>query len=69
MPDPSLAPIRVLQPSADGVTWSVTLDEALVNSGTAETAEAAAATADLVAASCMFALSLLGLSARVAPTL
>lgn len=69
MPDPSLAPIRVLQPSTDDVTWSVTLDDALVNSGTAETAEAAAATAELVAASCMFALSLLGLSARVAPTL
>lgn len=68
MPDPSLAPIRVLQPSTDGVAWTVTIDGALVNSGTAETAEAAATTADLVAVSCMFALSLLGLSARVAPT-
>jgi len=68
MPDPSLAPIRVLSPTVDGVTWSVTLDEVLVNSGTAETEEAAAATADLVAASCAFALKILGLSARVAPT-
>lgn len=69
MPDPSLAPIRVLVGATDGVTWSVTLDEVLVNSGTAETAEAATATADLVAASCAFALSILGLSARVAPNL
>ena len=67
MPDPSLAPIRVLAGATDGATWSVTLDEVLVNSGTAETAEAATATADLVAASCAFALSILGLSARVAP--
>lgn len=68
MPDPSLAPIRVLATSVDGTTWAVTLDDALVNSGTAETAEAATATADLVAASCTFALKILGLSARVAPT-
>ena len=67
MPDPSLAPIRVLVGATDGATWSVTLDDVLVNSGTAETAEAAAATADLVAVSCAFALSILGLSARVAP--
>ena len=68
MPDPALAPIRVLAPSTDGVAWSVTLDDVLVNSGTAETAEAAAATAYLVAASCTFALSILGLTARVAPS-
>ena len=68
MPDPSLAPIRVLVGATDGVAWSVTLDDVLVNSGTAETAEAAAATADLVAASCTFALSILGLTARVAPS-
>lgn len=68
MPDPAVAPIRVLSPSTDGATWAVTLDDVLVNSGTAETAEAAMATADLVAASCTFAMSILGLSARVAPT-
>lgn len=68
MPDPSLAPIRVLTPSTDGTTWAVTVDDVLVNSGTAETAEAATATAELVAASCTFALSILGLSARVAPS-
>ena len=68
MPDPALAPIRVLSPSSDGTTWAVTLDDVLVNSGNAETAEAATATADLVAASCTFALKILGLSARVAPT-
>jgi hypothetical protein len=68
VPDPALAPIRVLSPSSDGTTWAVTLDDVLVNSGTAETAEAATATADLVAASCTFALKILGLSARVAPT-
>ena len=68
MPDPSLAPIRVLSPSTDGTAWSVTIDGVLVNSGTAETAEAATATAELVAVSCTFALSLLGLSARVAPS-
>ena len=68
MPDPSIAPIRVLAPTVDGSTWSVTLDGVLVNSGTADTPEAAAATADLVAASCTFALQILGLSARVAPT-
>lgn len=68
MPDPSLAPIRVLATATDGATWSVTLDDVLVNSGTAETPEAAATTADLVAASCAFALKILGLSARVAPT-
>lgn len=68
MPDPALAPIRVLAPTTDGTTWAVTLDEVLVNSGTAETPEAAVATADLVAASCTFALKILGLSARVDPT-
>lgn len=68
MPDPSIAPIRVLTPSTDDTAWSVTLDDVLVNSGTAETAEAATATAELVAVSCTFALSLLGLSARVAPS-
>jgi len=69
VPDPALAPIRVLSPSSDGTTWAVTLDDVLVNSGTAETAEAATATADLVAASCTFALKILGLSARVDPTI
>jgi len=69
VPDPALAPIRVLSPSVDGTSWAVTLDDVLVNSGTADTAEAAAATADLVAASCTFALSILGLSARVAPSI
>ena len=68
MPDPAVAPIRVLAPSTDGTTWAVTLDDVLVNSGTAETAEAATAPADLVAASCTFALKILGLSARVDPT-
>lgn len=68
MPDPTIAPIRVLATTTDGTTWTVTLDDVLVNSGTAETPEAAAATADLVAASCSFALKILGLSARVAPT-
>lgn len=68
MPDPTLAPIRVLAPTTDGSTWTVTLDGVLVNSGTAATPEDAAATAELVAASCAFALSILGLSARVAPT-
>lgn len=68
MPDPSIAPIRVLSPSTDGSSWAVTLDEVLVNSGVATTPEDAAATAELVAASCTFALSILGLSARVAPT-
>ena len=68
MPDPALAPIRVLEPSVDGSAWAVTLDGVLVNSGTATTPEDAAATADLVAASCSFALKILGLSARVAPT-
>jgi hypothetical protein len=68
MPDPALAPIRVLEPTTDGTAWAVTLDDVLVNSGTAETPEAAVATADLVAASCTFALKILGLSARVAPT-
>lgn len=68
MPDPSIAPIRVLAPTVDGSTWAVTLDGVLVNSGTAATPEDAATTADLVAASCIFALSILGLSARVAPT-
>lgn len=68
MPDPSLAPIRVLAPTTDGDSWTVTLDGVLVNSGTAATPEEAATTADLVAASCIFALSILGLSARVAPT-
>jgi hypothetical protein len=69
VPDPSLAPIRVLAPTTDGTTWAVTLDGSLVNSGTASTAEEATATADLVAASCTFALSILGLAARVEPTL
>lgn len=68
MPDPALAPIRVLAPSTDGTAWAVTLDDVLVNSGTAATPEDAAATADLVAASCSFALSILGLAARVAPS-
>ena len=68
MPDPSLAPIRVLTPTTDGTTWAVTLDDVLVNSGTAATPEDAATTAELVAASCTFALKILGLSARVAPT-
>jgi hypothetical protein len=68
MPDPALAPIRVLAPTTDGTAWAVTLDDVLVNSGTAETPEAAVATAELVAASCTFALKILGLSARVAPT-
>lgn len=68
MPDPSLAPIRVLAPTSDGTAWTVTLDEVVVNSGTAETEEAAAATAALVAVSCSSALKILGLSARVAPT-
>lgn len=68
MPDPTLAPIRVLAPTTDGTTWTVTLDGVLVNSGTAATPEDAVATAELVAASCTFALSILGLSARVAPT-
>lgn len=69
MPDPALAPIRVLAPTTDGSTWAVTLDGVLVNSGTAATPEDAAATADLVAASCTFALKILGLSARVDPTI
>lgn len=69
MPDPSLAPIRVLAPATDGTTWSVTLDGVLVNSGTAATPDDAVATADLVAASCTFALKILGLSARVEPTI
>ena len=69
MPDPALAPIRVLAPTTDGATWSVTLDGVLVNSGTAATPEDAATTAALVAASCSFALSILGLSARVDPTI
>ena len=69
MPDPSLAPIRVLSPSSDGTTWAVTLDDVLVNSGTAATPEEAAATADLVAASCTFSLQILGLAARVAPSI
>jgi hypothetical protein len=68
VPDPTLAPIRVLAPTTDGSTWTVTLDGVLVNSGTAATPEDAVATAELVAASCTFALSILGLSARVAPT-
>jgi len=68
VPDPTLAPIRVLAPTTDGTTWTVTLDGVLVNSGTAATPEDAVATAELVAASCTFALSILGLSARVAPT-
>ena len=68
MPDPSLAPIRVLSTSTDGSVWAVTLDGVLVNSGTAGSPEEAAVAADLVAASCTFALSILGLSARVAPT-
>jgi hypothetical protein len=68
MPDPALAPIRVLAPTTDGTAWAVTLDDVLVNSGTADTPEAAVATADLVAASCTFALKILGLSARVDPT-
>ncbi len=69
MPDPNLAPIRVLAPTTDGTAWAVTLDGVLVNSGTAATPEDATTTADLVAASCIFALSILGLSARVAPTI
>ena len=69
MPDPALAPIRVLAPTTDGSTWAVTLDGVLVNSGTAATPEDAAVTADLVAASCTFALKILGLSARVDPTI
>jgi hypothetical protein len=69
MPDPALAPIRVLSPTTDGTAWVVTLDGVLVNSGTAATPEDAAATADLVAASCTFALKILGLSARVDPTI
>lgn len=69
MPDPSLAPIRVLAPATDGTTWAVTLDGVLVNSGTATSPEAAAETAALVAASCTFALSILGLAARVEPTI
>lgn len=68
MPDPALAPIRVLATTTDGSAWAVTLDGVLVNSGTAATPEDAAATADLVAASCSFALKILGLSARVDPT-
>lgn len=69
MPDPSLAPIRVLAPATDGTTWSVTLDGTLVNSGQAATPVDAAVTADLVAASCTFALKILGLAARVEPTI
>jgi hypothetical protein len=69
MPDPALAPIRVLAPTTDDTAWAVTLDDVLVNSGTAATPEDAAATADLVAASCTFALKILGLSARVDPTI
>jgi hypothetical protein len=69
VPDPALAPIRVLAPTVDGDAWAVTLDGTLVNSGTAASPEAAAETADLVAASCMFALSILGLAARVEPTI
>ena len=42
MPDPSIAPIRVLSPSTDGSSWAVTLDEVLVNSGVATTPEDAA---------------------------
>lgn len=68
MPDPSLAPIRVVSSSTDANVWTVTLDGSLVNRGEADTPEAAAATAELVAASCVEALSILGLSARVAPT-
>ena len=69
MPDPSIAPIRVLAPSTDGTAWAVTLDGTLVNSGTAGSPEDATATADLVAASCTFALKILGLAARVEPTI
>lgn len=68
MPDPSLAPIRVLAPTSDGDVWAVTLDGVLVNSGVAATAEDATTTAALVAASCTFALKILGLAARVEPT-
>ena len=68
MPDPSVAPIRVLTPSTDDLSWTVTLDGAPVNSGVAATAEDAEATAVLVAVSCVFALNILGLSARVDPT-
>jgi hypothetical protein len=68
VPEPALAPIRVLAPTVDGDAWAVTLDGALVNSGTAATSEAAAETAALVAASCTFALQILGLAARVEPT-
>lgn len=68
MPDPSLAPIRVLSPTTDGTSWSVTVDGVPVNSGVAATADEAQATAVLVAVSCVFALNVLGLSARVEPT-
>ena len=68
MPDPALAPIRVLAPTVDGVAWTVTLDGVVVNSGTTATPEDATTTADLVAASCSFALQILGLAARVDPT-
>jgi hypothetical protein len=68
VPDPSVAPIRVLSPSSDGESWTVTLDGVPVNSGVAATAEDAQATAVLVAVSCVVALNLLGLSARVEPT-
>jgi hypothetical protein len=39
-----------------------------ISTGTAATPEAAAETAALVAASCTFALQILGLAARVEPT-
>jgi hypothetical protein len=68
VPDPSLAPIRVLAPSTDGTAWTVTLDDLLVNRGDADTPEAAAVTAELVAASCAEVLSILGLPGRVNPT-
>ena len=68
MPDPALAPIRVLAYSSDAEAWSVTLDDLPVSSGTAATAEDAAATAALVAVSCVLALRLVGLAARVEPT-
>lgn len=69
MPDPALAPIRLIAPSTEESTWWVTIDGALVNSGTSESAEAASIAADLVAVSVVSALRTLGIAARVEPTI